>query len=238
VAARRRPASRSSEGRRRRHRTVGASLDFANSEAVAVAMVSVVVTGQPRVARVHESRARGAGLRRPNPETRKVREQVCALRAARTRFARIAGASGRRFPTSQTPAAERLQASAEAARVLSSDRRNRSKPAARGGPIPASHTAASRLTGSRGWHGAGGRIPRRAATSRQRATWPLQRRSGDQMRLMDRSSSSGAAITPTGDSSAVPRIAVAGGRSRLHRIRRARRPPSVPDHDDARTGRR
>src|SRR5450755_4592959 len=52
---------------------------------------------------------------------------------------------GRRFPTSQTPAAERLQASAEAARVLSSDRRNRSKPAARGGPIPASHTAASRL---------------------------------------------------------------------------------------------
>jgi hypothetical protein len=60
-------------------------------------------------------------------------------------FARKAGASGRRFPTSQTPAAERLQASAEAARVLSSDRRNRSKPAARGGPILASHTAASRL---------------------------------------------------------------------------------------------
>ena len=59
--------------------------------------------------------------------------------------ARIAGASGRRLSTSQTPAAERLQATAEAARVPSSDRRNRSKPAARGGPILASHTAASRL---------------------------------------------------------------------------------------------
>ena len=71
--------------------------------------------------------------------------RVSGQRRRRTRIARIAGASGRRFPTSQTPAAERLQASAEAARVLSSDRRNRSKPAARGGPIPASHTAASRL---------------------------------------------------------------------------------------------
>ena len=50
---------------------------FASSEAGVVAMLSVVVTGQPRVARFHESRARGAGLRRPNPETRKVREQVC-----------------------------------------------------------------------------------------------------------------------------------------------------------------
>ncbi len=36
----------------------------------------------------HESRARGGGPRRPNPETRKVREQVCARRAVRTRFAR------------------------------------------------------------------------------------------------------------------------------------------------------
>ena len=62
---------------------------FASSQAGVVAMLSVVVTGQPRVARFHESRARGAGLRRPNPETRKVREQVCARRAARTRFARI-----------------------------------------------------------------------------------------------------------------------------------------------------
>ena len=43
-------------------------------------MLSVLVTGQPRVARFHESRARGAGLRRPNPETRIVREQVCARR--------------------------------------------------------------------------------------------------------------------------------------------------------------
>src|SRR5450755_4373599 len=71
--------------------------------------------------------------------------RASASKTAETRYARIAGASGRRFPTSQTPAAERLQASAEAARVLSSDRRNRSQPAARGGPIPASHTAASRL---------------------------------------------------------------------------------------------
>ena len=71
--------------------------------------------------------------------------RASASKTAETRNARIAGASGRRFPTSQTPAAERLQASAEAARVLSSDRRNRSKPAARGGPILASHTAASRL---------------------------------------------------------------------------------------------
>src|SRR5450755_3630742 len=56
--------------------------------------------------------------------------RASASKTAETRYARIAGASGRRFPTSQTPAAERLQASAEAARVLSSDRRNRSKAAA------------------------------------------------------------------------------------------------------------
>ena len=44
---------------------------------------------QRGVARLHESRARSAGLRRPNQETRKVREQVCARRAAETRYARI-----------------------------------------------------------------------------------------------------------------------------------------------------
>jgi hypothetical protein len=72
--------------------TAGSTRDvqIASSEVGVVAMLSVVVTGQPRVARLHKSRAPGVELRRPNPETRKVREQVCTRRAARTRFARVA----------------------------------------------------------------------------------------------------------------------------------------------------
>lgn len=60
----------------------------ASSEAAIVMRLAVVVTGQPGVARFHESRAGSAGRRRPNPETRKVREQVCVRQAAQTPYAR------------------------------------------------------------------------------------------------------------------------------------------------------
>ena len=81
---------------RTRHRRRLPDLLVANSEAGVVAMLSVVVTGQPRVARFHESRARGAGLRRPDPETRRVREQGSARLAAEPCFARRAGQSAAR----------------------------------------------------------------------------------------------------------------------------------------------
>ena len=64
-----RPARRQQRGRRRRH-----AVRRRDRSA--------------RLARFHESSARGAGRRRRNPETCRVREQVCARRAARTRFVR------------------------------------------------------------------------------------------------------------------------------------------------------
>ncbi len=75
-------------------------------------------------------------------------------------LARIAGASGHRFPTSQTPAAERLQASAEAARVPSSDRRNRSKPSSERRPDPSvAHCCITPIAAATPWllleHGRG-----------------------------------------------------------------------------------
>ena len=98
----------------------------ASSGAGIADMLSFVATGQPRGARFRESRARGAGLRRPNLETRKVREEVCARRAARTRFARIRGNSvgsalrewwARRKPQSTGVASERVAGDASHTRT-------------------------------------------------------------------------------------------------------------------------
>ena len=52
---------------------------------------STAMSDQAGVARFHQSRARGSGLRGPTRETREFREQVWPRLAAQTRFARAAG---------------------------------------------------------------------------------------------------------------------------------------------------
>ncbi len=80
--------------------------EFRHIEAGVVAILSVVVTRQPGVARFHESSARSGGLRRPIRRPARLKSRSARVARSRTRFARSAGQTRERR-SSRAPINER-----------------------------------------------------------------------------------------------------------------------------------